>query len=305
MHAELEAWKAAGQYFDYLGFQIFYRQDGPPLGTAPVLLLIHGYPFNTFDWEPIWPTITQRFTVIAPDMIGMGFSDKPVAYGYSVHDHADMHEALLAHLKIDRAHILAHDLGDSVGQELLARNQFGDQAYGKLHIESITWLNGGLFNEAYTPRLLQKAMSQSPLGEIIGSLQGSPFSRRLADPTIREMFGVNTKPSAAMMDKFHEILDYNDGKRVMHKVGRFINDRYTFRNRWVRAMRETTIPMRLIDGPSDPNSGAHMAKRYREVIPNPDVVMLADDIAHWPQIEAPDAVLAAFTEFIEPLLADN
>ena len=101
MHAELEAWKAAGQYFDYLGFNIFYRVDGPPLGQAPVLLLIHGYPFNTYDWELIWPTITQRFTVIAPDMIGMGFSDKPVAYGYSVPDHADMHEALLAHLNVD------------------------------------------------------------------------------------------------------------------------------------------------------------------------------------------------------------
>jgi pimeloyl-ACP methyl ester carboxylesterase len=302
MHAELEAWKAAGQYFDYLGFNIFYRLDGPPLGQAPVLLLIHGYPFNTYDWELIWPTITQRFTVIAPDMIGMGFSDKPVAYGYSVPDHADMHEALLAHLNVDTIHILAHDLGDSVGQELLARNQFGDQVYGKLTIKSITWLNGGMFNEAYTPRLLQKAMSQTPLGGVLSELNRTPLSRRLSDPTINEMFGVNTKPSRELMDKFHQILEYNDGKRVMHKVGEFIKDRYVFRNRWVRAMRETTIPMRLIDGPSDPNSGAHMAKRYREVVPNPDVVMLADDIAHWPQIEAPEAVLAAFDEFVTPLL---
>jgi pimeloyl-ACP methyl ester carboxylesterase len=302
MHAELEAWKSAGQYFDYLGFQIFYRIDGLPLCEAPTLLLIHGYPFNTWDWAPIWPTLTQKFTVIAPDMIGMGFSDKPVAYQYSVPDHADMHEALLTHLGVDKAHILAHDLGDSVGQELLARNQFSDQVYGKLNIESVTWLNGGMFNEAYTPRLLQRLMSRTPLGEIMSPLQGGPLSRRLADPTLREMFGANTKPSAAMMDKFHQILDYNDGKRVMHKVGAFLNDRYTFRNRWVRAMRETAIPMRLIDGPSDPNSGAHMAARYREIIPNPDVVMLADDIAHWPQIEAPEAVLQHFMEFVTPLL---
>ena len=64
-------------------------------GSGPPLLLIHGYPFNSFDWGPIWPTLTGRFTVIAPDMMGMGFSAKPVAYEYSVHDHADMHEALL------------------------------------------------------------------------------------------------------------------------------------------------------------------------------------------------------------------
>ncbi len=86
--------------------------------------MIHGYPFNSWDWAPIWDRLTERFTVIAPDMLGMGFSDKPVAYEYSVGDHADMHEALLAELGVQSAHILAHDLGDSVGQEMLARHEF-------------------------------------------------------------------------------------------------------------------------------------------------------------------------------------
>lgn len=295
MDAELENWKSAGQYFDYLGFDIFYRVQG----SGPNLLLIHGYPFNSWDWALIWPALIQRFTVIAPDMIGMGFSDKPVAYEYRVGDHADMHEALLSHLGVTETHILAHDLGDSVAQELLARHEFGDHAYGPVRIESITWLNGGLFNEAYTPRLVQKLMSRTPLGNIMSPLQGSPLSRRLLESTINEMFGVNTKPSPQLMERFHQILEFNDGKRVLHKVGRFVNDRYVHRNRWVRAMRETTVPMRLIDGPSDPNSGRHMAQRYLEVIPNPDVVMLADDIAHWPQIEDPDAVLRHFLEHVD------
>ena len=46
-----------------------------------------------------------------------------------------------------------------------------------------------------------------------------------------------------------------------------------------------------------------MADRYREVIPNPDVVMLADDIAHWPQIEAPDAVLIHFLDHVDRVRA--
>lgn len=291
MDAELEHWKAEGRYFDYLGFEVFYRVAGRALGQGPRLLLIHGYPFNTFDWKPIWPTLTEQFTVIAPDMLGMGFSAKPVAYRYSVHDHADMHEALLAELGVRSAHMLAHDLGDSVGQELLARREFGEQAYGAWNIESITWLNGGLFNESYTPRPLQKLLSATPLGDIISPLQGSPLSRRIVEPTINEMFGPNTKPSRELMDTFHQILEFNDGKRVLHKVGKFIEDRYAHRNRWVRAMRQTDVPMRLIDGPVDPNSGAHMARRYAEVVPEPDVVMLADDIGHWPQIEAPGPVL--------------
>ena len=299
MDPELERWKAGGQYYDYLGFNVFYRTAG----SGPNLLLIHGYPFNSWDWAPIWERLTERFTVIAPDMLGMGFSDKPVAYQYTVHDHADMHEALLAELGVTSAHILAHDLGDSVGQEILARHQFSERAYGSLRIESVTWLNGGLFNEAYTPRLLQKAMSRTPLGDIMSPLQGSALSRRLIEPTINEMFGPNTKPSRRMLDLFHQILEYNDGKRVTHKVGRFVTDRYAHRNRWVRAMRETSVPMRLIDGPIDPNSGRHMAKRYLEVIPDPDVVMLDDEIGHWPQIEAPDAVLTHFLAHIDRVTA--
>lgn len=299
MDIELERWRAAGEHFDYLGFPIFYRAAG----SGPNLLLIHGYPFNSSDWELIWPRLVERFTMIAPDMIGMGFSAKPVAYGYTVADHADMHEALLEHLGIGTAHILAHDLGDSVGQELLARHEYGEQAYGALAIDSITWLNGGLFNEAYTPRLMQKLMSRTPLGDIMSPLQDLPMSRRLVEPTIKEMFGVNTKPSRQLMEKFHQILEYNDGKRVLHKVGRFVNDRYEHRNRWVRAMRQTSVPMRLIDGPSDPNSGRHMAQRYREVITDADVVMLDDDIAHWPQIEAPEAVLTHFLAHIDRVTA--
>ena len=299
MDAELERWKAGGQYFDYLGFDVFYRKQG----SGPTLLLIHGYPFNSWDSAPMWDRLTDRFTVVAPDMLGMGFSDKPEKYEYTVHDHADMHEALMSDLGLGSAHILAHDIGDSVGQELLARREFGQQIYGALGIESITWLNGGMFNETYTPRLLQKVLSRTPLGDLLSPLQANPMSWRLIEPTINEVFGSDTKPSRRMLDLFHEILSYNDGKRVTHKVGRFVNDRYTHRNRWVRAMRETDIPMRLIDGPADPNSGRHMAQRYLEVIPNPDVVMLDDKIGHWPQIEAPDAVLENFLAFVDRVIA--
>jgi pimeloyl-ACP methyl ester carboxylesterase len=94
-------------------------------------------------------------------------------------------------------------------------------------------------------------------------------------------------------------MDFNDGRRVTHKVGRFIKDRYVHRNRWVRAMRETNVPMRFIDGPADPNSGRHMAQRYVELIDNADVVLLDDDIGHWPQIEAPEAVLRHLLEHVD------
>src|SRR5262249_8111250 len=155
----------------------------------------------------------------------------------------------------------------------------------------------------YTPRLLQKVLSRTPLGDLLSPLQANPMSRRLIEPTINELFGSDTKPSRRMLHLFHEILAYNDGPRAAPQGGRVGNGRYTHPNRWVRAMRETGIPMRLIDGPADPNSGRHMAQRYLDVIPNPDVVMLDDKIGHWPQIEAPDAVLENFLAFVDRVIA--
>lgn len=299
MDAELERWKAKGRWFDYLGFEVFYVREG----SGPRLALIHGYPFSSFDWTRIWPVLSERFELIAPDMVGMGFSAKPARYEYSVHDHADMHEALLAELGVGDCHVVAHDIGDSVAQELLARQELGEQSAAPFRIKSITWLNGGLFNEAYTPRPIQRLLSTTPLGDLLARYRRALLSDKVLDRALDEMFGPNTKPSAQLLEQFHQIMDYNDGRRVTHKVGRFVLDRYHHRNRWVRAMRQTNVPMRMIDGPCDPNSGRHMANRYCELIANPDVVMLDEQIGHWPQLEDPAAVTAHILEFIDRAVA--
>jgi pimeloyl-ACP methyl ester carboxylesterase len=294
MDAELERWKANGRWFDYLGFDVFYAAAG----VGPHLLLLHGYPFSSFDWVNVWKALTDRFAVIAPDMLGMGFSSKPVRYRYSVCDHASMHEALLDHLGIRECHLLAHDIGDSVAQELLARHERAEQSRA-FDIKSITWLNGGLFNEAYRPRPIQTLLSATPLGDVVARYRRVLLSNAVLDRSVGELFGPRTKPSAKLLEQFHQVMDYNDGRRVTHKVGRFLLDRCRHRNRWVDAMRRTRIPMRLIDGPYDPNSGRHMADRYRELIPNPDVILLDEHVGHWPQIEDPDGVIRHALDFIE------
>jgi pimeloyl-ACP methyl ester carboxylesterase len=294
MDAQLEAWRDRGELFDYLGFEVFYRREG----SGPVLLLVHGYPFNSFDWHRIWDELTGRFTVIAPDMLGMGFSAKPREYQYSVADHADMHETLLRELGVTECHVLAHDIGDSVVQELLSRHEEREPGERPYTIASITWLNGGMFIEAYRPRLIQTLTARTPVGSLFARFPGVFLSDRVIRPSVNEVFGPNTKPTDDEWRRLSEVLSYNDGRLVMHKVGRFVVDRYHGRNRWVAAMRSTDVPMRLIDGPCDPNSGRHMAERYAELVPEADVVLLADDIGHWPQLEDPDGVLTHFLEFV-------
>src|SRR6185503_17614561 len=105
--AAFEAWRREGQRFVHRGHAIFYRA----LGEGPALLAIHGFPSASWDWHAILPALVTRFRVIAPDMLGYGWSDKPREFRYSILDQADRLEALLESLAIDRVHLLAHDYG--------------------------------------------------------------------------------------------------------------------------------------------------------------------------------------------------
>ena len=82
----------------------------------------------------------------------------------------------------------------------------------------------------------------------------------------------------------------------MHRLIRYMPERRVQRERWLTAMQRGEVPLRLIDGGVDPISGAHMLARYRELVPNPDCVLL-ENIGHYPQTEAPDAVLRHYLEF--------
>ena len=77
-----------------------------------------------------------------------------------------------------------------------------------------------------------------------------------------------------------------------------MQERKTYRNRWLEALQESTIPIRLINGLADPISGEHMVKRYRQLIPNPDVVELPQ-IGHFPLVEAPIDVVKHFLAFVK------
>ncbi|TVP90490.1 MAG: alpha/beta fold hydrolase [Pseudomonadaceae bacterium] len=255
-------------------------------GQGEPLLLIHGYPTAAWDWHYLWQPLAEHYQVIACDMMGFGYSAKPQDYDYSLQDQADLQLALLDHLGVRRCHVLAHDYGDSVAQELLARDLEGPQ-----RLDSMCFLNGGLFPETHHPVMMQKLLL-SPLGFFFARMASRP---RLAK-SMREVFGAETQPADEELDAFWQLITHDNGPAVMHKLIRYIPERRVYRDRWVSAMQQTEVPMRVIDGADDPVSGAHMVARYRELVPEADVVML-EDIGHYPQIEAPRLVLDAYLEF--------
>jgi pimeloyl-ACP methyl ester carboxylesterase len=286
---ELDDWRSRGRGLTFRGHAIRYWTAG----EGEPLLLIHGFPTASWDWHYLWQPLAQRYRVIACDMLGFGYSAKPRGHVYNLLEQADLQQALLAHLNVtEPVHVLAHDYGDSVAQELIARHQ-----EGRLALASCVFLNGGLFPETHRPVLMQKLLL-SPLGPLLGPL----FSRSKLKANLTKVFGPQTPPSDAELDAFWALIAHNDGPKVMHRLIRYMLDRRVNRERWVAAMQETTVPLRVIDGALDPISGAHMVTRYHELIESPDTVLLAA-IGHYPQTEAPAEVLDHYLQFRDRLEA--
>jgi pimeloyl-ACP methyl ester carboxylesterase len=93
-----------------------YKRAFRIAGSGPAILLIHGIGDNSTTWNVIHAKLAQRFTVIAPDLLGHGKSDKPRA-DYSVAAYANGMRDLLSVLDIERVTIVGHSLGGGVAMQ--------------------------------------------------------------------------------------------------------------------------------------------------------------------------------------------
>ncbi|WP_300312919.1 alpha/beta hydrolase [uncultured Psychrobacter sp.] len=183
-----------------------------------------------------------------------------------------------------------------MAQELLARQREGS---AKQRIASVCLLNGGLFPETHKPVLIQKLLL-SPLGPLVSKLI---TKRKFAD-NLRRIFGPNTPPTPEVVDSLWQLLNHNNGLAVMHKLIDYMPQRQQHRERWVEAIIESNVPVKLINGSKDPISGQHMAQRYRQLISNAsnanDVTELTQ-LGHYPQLEDAEAVTTAYLQFRDSL----
>jgi len=284
-------WEAAGDYFSYRGEKIFYIEGGQI--DAPVLVLIHGFPTASWDWHKVWEPLCQNFRVLAFDMIGFGLSAKPAKYEYSIKDQADLLESLLQLKGVTHYHLLAHDYGVTVAQELLARAAETNSTTTTRSIDSLVLLNGGLFPETHKPVLIQKLLI-SPLGGLVARLGSFARFKQNFDKICAHALPDNE------LETFWELLLLENGKAIMPKLIRYMVERRRNRERWVGALQNTQTPIRLINGLEDPISGAHMLVRYRELIDDPDIHELPG-VGHYPQVEAPEAVYKACQSYWQAL----
>ena len=281
---QLSHWRSSGHFLNVDGQQVFYKTEG----TGPVLLLIHGYPTASFDWAKIWPKLTTQFHCVTLDMPGFGFSDKSPKK-YLIKEQADAISEVIRHLGITSAHVLSHDYGDTVAQEMMAQQLENDLAF---RIESLHLLNGGLFPETHRALPIQKLLL-SPIGGLIIRFLNKNAIRK----SMHNIFGPNTPPSDQDINDFWILISTNNGHKHMHLLLDYMKQRKLYRERWVSALQNANAPLRLTAGMADPISGAHMVARYKQLIPNADVIEL-DQIGHYPQIESAEAVVKSITSFL-------
>lgn len=291
MIESLQDWRHRGRCVRWRGHDVFVVDSAdtdPDAARKPALLLVHGYPTSSWDFSPLWPSLSGMFHVVGADLLGLGFSGKPWPHRYRIAEQADLVEFVLQHAGIGQCHILAHDYGDTVAQELLARDLSQPQA----RVLSAILLNGGLFPETHRARPLQKLMA-GPLGPLLARLT----TRRKLLATFSSVFGAHSQPDAETLEAVWQLVNYNTGLRVLPPLLHYIAERREHRERWVNALRGAPHPLALVNGSDDPVSGAHMVARFRAVVGEQHFIRELPGIGHYPQLEAPADVLAACRQF--------
>jgi pimeloyl-ACP methyl ester carboxylesterase len=117
----LESTSATTSYHraDVDGVGVFYREAGPK--DAPAIVLLHGFPSSSREFDALIPLLATRYHLIAPDFPGFGHSDAPPpsSYTYTFDHLAQTTNDLLEQLGINKYSLYLHDYGGPVGFRIM------------------------------------------------------------------------------------------------------------------------------------------------------------------------------------------
>jgi hypothetical protein len=130
--------------------------------------------------------------------------------------------------------MLSHDYGDTVAQELIARD---NESTSRPKLFSVALLNGGLFPETHR-RVRFQSLLLSPVGPLFSRL----MTKKTLDRTMRKVFGPKAPPDEPTLAAIWELITTNHGYRIFHKLIRYIPERIEHRKRWVGALQKTPVP---------------------------------------------------------------
>jgi pimeloyl-ACP methyl ester carboxylesterase len=257
-------------------------------GSGPALLLLHGLGCDHTTWLPVIPQLAKRYTVIAPDLLGHGASDKPRA-DYSVGGYANGMRDLLTVLNIDKVTVVGHSLGGGVAM------QFGYQFPERT--ERIVLVAPGGLGQEVTP--LIRAVSLPGFNPLMGLLT-LPVVRHAGKAGMRAL--ARTGMTATHdLDEVAEIYDSFKDPRARKAISQVVRAVVDVRGQLVtmvdRAYLTQAMPMLVVWGKQDMVIPVKHARTAATVAPGAMVEVLGNS-GHFPHKDHPERFVKIVNDFI-------
>lgn len=270
----VEQWRAQGRFAD----DVFYL-DLPARNDAGLdpLLIIHGYPSCSYDWSGCLDTFTARRRVVMMDLPGFGLSAKPDTR-YSIRMYADAVEAVARDAGLTSVAMITHDMGDTVGGELLARDLEGALSFA---ISERVLTNGSIYIDMAQLTAGQQFLLAAPderLEEGWGG-DGAGFQASLA-----AICSPDNQPSPDDLAALWAFMSHNEGQRLLPRTIRYIEDRRAEEARFTGAIETHPSPLGVVWGALDPVAVYPMTDKLLTARPDATRITL-DDIGHFPMLE--------------------
>lgn len=267
------------------GHRIAYRAGG----SGPVLVLVHGITSTSETWAKVFPLLTRRFTVIAPDLLGHGQSAKPRG-DYSLGAYASGVRDLLVALGHERATFVGHSLGGGVAMQLAY--QFPERCERLVLVGS-----GGLGREV---NVLLRA-STLPGSDVVLPLL---VNRHLLDAgrlvaTALGKVGLRAGTDIAEMARGHASLADRDARAAFIHTLRTIVDaggqRVDARDRLYLAEH---VPFLIVWGEHDSIIPVAHGRDAHALVPSSRLEVFARS-GHFPHVDEPTRFLEVLEEFVD------
>lgn len=283
----LEKWRSEGTVKDINGYKIFVHTSGPKSDHG--VLIVHGYPGSSWDWQGVVDRIGDKARVVVSDMRGFGMSEKPLdgtyKNSYTLMLQADIYEAVAKDEGLKSVVLVAHDMGQTVGLELMARQEEGRLPF---RIRHAILLDGSTLVDMVQLADMQVELLKQPDVAAPEDLDFGHVRDGIA-PTYAKETQASGDFQTILDAQCHQVF-YNHGSRVMAQTLRYLKERQEDFGRWSRTFFTfQSAPMTLIWGIQDPVAVIAMADRVKKERPYTDLYKYAD-VAHWPSIEAPDRI---------------
>jgi len=266
------------------GDRIVYRTAG----KGPVLLLVHGMAGSSVTWRHVMPALAKQFTVLAPDLLGQGQSDKPRG-DYSLGAYANMLRDLLDALGHERATVIGQSLGGGVAMQFAY--QFPERCERLVLVDS-----GGLGREV----TLYLRVLTVPGIESVFPLFCMPWLRDAGNrvATWLGRAGVRSTPASQEIWRSYASLADAENRRAFFRSLRDVID---FNGQAVSALRRlyrvAQLPTLIVWGARDPFLPVSHAIAAHKAIPGGRLEIF-DGVAHYPHCEAPERFIEVLVDFI-------